>query len=185
MRSEGEKSMNRFWVWGLTAALAVGLGWQAFAADPNMSPGQTTLVQSVQNLFTPKPPKPLGPSGQTAPITITAPLTPAVLKKCLQAENDAYSRRLDVCAALRAVAEEKGDPALSRHADELERQVTALYDARVAALGIPKSKAALSEPTTAMRLEEPVSPQAAANRLIAPSAPLPSESTAEIKEVKP
>jgi hypothetical protein len=179
-------SMNRLWVYGLGAATVACVGWQAMAADPNMAPGQTTLVQSVQNLFTPKPPKPtLGPSAQTAPLTITAPLTPAVLSKCLQAEQDAYLRRISVCDALRLLADEKGDQALTRQADELERQAKSLYEARVAALGIPKTRVPLNEPATAMRLEEPATPQAAANRLIAPSSPLPSASTAEIREVKP
>jgi hypothetical protein len=178
-------SMNRFWVYGLLAALAAGVGWQAFANDPNMAPGQTTLVQSVQNLFTSKPSKSVTPAGQTTPLTITAPLTPAVLSKCLQAEDDALWRRMAVCDALRTVADEKGDTALSQQADELERQATRLYNARVAALGIPKSKAPLPDPSTAMKLEEPATPKEAANRLIAPSSPVPSASTAEIKEVKP
>jgi hypothetical protein len=177
--------MNRFWVYGLLAALAAGVGWQAFANDPNMAPGQTTLVQSVQNLFTSKPSKSVAPAGQATPPTITAPLTPAVLSKCLQAEDDALWRRMAVCDALRAVADEKGDMALSQQADELERQATRLYNARVAALGIPKSKAPLPEQSTAMKIEEPASPKEAANRLIAPSSPVPSASTAEIKEVKP
>jgi hypothetical protein len=172
--------MNRFWVWGLSAFVATGVGGLALAGDPNMQPGQTTLVQSVQNMFAPKPPKPLGP---TTPLTITAPLTPAVLTKCLHAEQDAYWRRISVCDALRSVADEKGDPTLSRQADDLEQQAKALYNARVAALGIPKAKASLPETTIAVRLEEPATPQVAANRLIAPTPP--SASTAETREVKP
>lgn len=185
MCSGGELSMKHFWVWGLSTALVAGVGSQVMAGDPNMAPGQITLVQSVQNLFAPKPPKPLGPSGQIAPLTITAPLTPAVLTKCLQAEQEAFLRRISVCDALRQVADEKGDATLTRQADELEQQAKTLYNARVAALGLPKTKASLPEPTIAMQLVEPVAPQVAASRLIAPSAPLPSASTAEIKEVKP
>jgi hypothetical protein len=180
----GGMSMNRFRVWGLSAALAAGVGGLAVAADPNMQPGQTTLVQSMQNLFTPRPPKPLGPSAQTAPVTVTAPLTRAVLTQAIQAETDAYSRRVGVCLELRRVAEEKGDPTLSRQADELERQAGAVYNARVAALGLPKVKAPASESTRLMPLEEPSTPQVAANRLIAPVAPVPAETTAEIHEVK-
>jgi hypothetical protein len=172
--------MNRVWVWGLSAFVATGVGGLALAGDPNMQPGQTTLVQSVQNMFAPKPPKPLGPS---TPLTYTAPLTPAVLTKCLHAENEALLRRLEVCDALRTVADEKGDPALRRQADELEKQAKALYEARVAALGIPKTKTSLPETTIAVKLEEPATPQVAANRLIAPTPP--SASTAETREVKP
>jgi hypothetical protein len=177
--------MNRFRVWGLSAALAAGVGGLAVAADPNMQPGQTTLVQSMQNLFTPRPPKPLGPSAQTTPLTVTAPLTRAVLTQACQAETDAYLRRISVCDELRRVADEKGDPALNRQADELQRQAEALYNARTAALGLPTVKAPVSESTRVMRLEEPSTPQVAANRLIAPVAPVPAETTAEVREVKP
>jgi hypothetical protein len=178
--------MKRFWVWGLSAALASAVGGLALAGDPNMQPGQTTLVQSIQNLFTSKPQqKQLGPSAQTTPLTITAPLTQDVLAKCLKAEQDAYWRRVSVCDALRMVADEKGDLTLTQKADELEQQAMTIYKARVAALGLPRTKAQLPEPATAMRLEEPVTPQAAANRLIAPTAPLPSASTAEALEAKP
>jgi hypothetical protein len=176
--------MNRIWVCGPSAALAAALGGQALAGDPNMQPGQTTLVQSVQNLFTSKPSKP-GLSAQSAPPTINAPLTPTVLSKCLQAEQDALWRRLAVCDALRGVADEKGDPALSRQADELEKQATALYKARTAALGLTRPSASLPDTTNAMRLEDPVSPQTAASRLIAPASPVPSASTPAMREVKP
>jgi hypothetical protein len=176
--------MNRFWVWGLSAFVAVTVEGLALAGDPNMQPGQTTLVQSIQNMFSPKPPKPLGPSGH-APLTVTAPLSPAVLNKCLQAEDEALLRRLEVCDALRTVADEKGDPALRRQADELEKKANVVYKARVAALGIPTTKTSLPETTIAVRLEEPAAPQAAANRLIAPTSTPPSAITAEAREVKP
>jgi hypothetical protein len=88
------------------------------------------------------------------------------------------------------VAEEKGDTALSRQADELEQQATTLYNARVSALGLkaslgqPKTKAPLPDSTSDIRIDEPVTPRAAADRLIAPSNPVPSASTAEVQEVK-
>jgi hypothetical protein len=175
-------SMNKFRVWGLSAALAAGLGGQAVAADPNMQPDQTTLIQK---LFAPRPPKPVGPAVQPTPLTITAPLTPEVLAKAVQAEEIAYLRRVRVCAELRRVADEKGDLTLSRQADELERKADAIYKDRIAALGVPTLRAPLSESTRLIRLEDPPPPQAAANRLIAPVSPVPSESTAEIHEVKP
>jgi hypothetical protein len=50
---------------------------------------------------------------------------------------------------------------------------------------LPTVKAPASESTRVIRLEEPSTPQVAANRLIAPVAPVPAETTAEIREVKP
>jgi hypothetical protein len=177
--------MNRLRVWGLSAALVAGAGGLAIAGDPNMGPDQTTLVQKISNMFAPKPSKPLGPSGQASPPTITAPLTHEVLAKCLQAEDMALLRRLDVCDALRRVADEKGDPALNRQADEFERQARSVYDARVTALGVPKYKRPVPESTNVVALEEPAPPKVAANRLTAPASPTPVETTAEIREVKP
>lgn len=181
----GGMSMNRFRVWGLCAALVVGLGGLAIASDPNMQPGQITLVQSVQNLFAPHPAKSSAASAQPTPATINAPLSPDVVTKCLQAELDAYIRRVSVCDELRRVADIKGDPSLTRQADELQRQAESIYNARTAALGLPKLKTPTSESARLIHLDEPTTPQTAANRLIAPGTPIPSESTAEIHEVKP
>jgi hypothetical protein len=175
--------MKQFRVWGLSAALAAGLGSQAVAADPNMQPDQTTLIQK---LFAPRPPKPTGPTVPPAPLTITAPLSPEVLAKAVQAEEIAYLRRVGVCDELRRVAFEKGDSALSRQADELERKADIIFKARIAALGVPASRPSLSDSIRITRLEEPLPPQAAASRLTAPVSPVPVQSTAEVvREVKP
>jgi hypothetical protein len=89
------------------------------------------------------PPKPApkktetfaGPKAKKAPVIITAP--PAdVLAEAIKAEMDAYTRRLDACTRLRQIAIETGDETLLQTADDLERQCSALYQQRVARLGI-------------------------------------------------
>ena len=177
--------MNKYRVWGLSAALAAGVGGLALAGDPNMQPNQTTLAQKISDLFDSKASKPTASSGPATPATITAPLTPEVLARCLQAENDAYLRRVEICTKLRLIADEKNDPALNRKADELEKQAENLYNARTFALGIPKTKSPAPESSHAMRLEEPASPKAAAEKLLAPAAPVAETSTAAIREVQP
>jgi hypothetical protein len=140
----------------------------------------------MQKLFAPRPPKPAGPTVPPAPITINAPIAPEVLAKAVQAEEIAYMRRVDICNELRRVADEKGNATLSRQADELERQADAIFKARIAALGLPSVRSTASESTRFVSLDEPASPQVAANRLTTPAAPTPSGTTAQvIHEVKP
>jgi hypothetical protein len=168
--------MHSLRVWGLSAALAAAGGAAAVAAPPG---GQTTLINK---LFGPKPPKPVGPTAAPQrPLTITTPLSQDVLADALRAEQDAYLRRVTVCTELRRVAAENGDKALERQADELERQATALYNARVAGLGVSRVKAPLpgtADATTA-------SARTAADRLAPPTAPVPGTTTAQVREVTP
>jgi hypothetical protein len=178
----GGESMNRFRVWGLSTALAAAVGGPAVAADPAMSSGQTTLWDK---LFGPKPPKPAGPAARSGPAMIMAPLSPEVIADALRAEQEAYLRRLSVCTELRRVADEQGDGTLARRADELERQVAALYNARVAALGVSRVRAPLPGPATTSGPEEPAPIKVAANRLTAPANPIPTGSTAQVREVTP
>jgi hypothetical protein len=179
--------MKRIRLLGLSAALAAG-GTVA-AADPPAPPPPREQTTLMNKLFGPKPPKPVGPTiaGATVPQrppTITAPLPPEVVRDALRAEQDAYLRRLSVCTELRRVAAEKGDDALSRQADELERQVTALYHARVNGLGVPRVKAALPEAGTGLAsLEPPTSPAEKARKLEAPAAPVPGSTAGVVREV--
>lgn len=171
--------MIRFRAWGLSAALAAGAGAPAVAADP---PTQTTLAAK---LFGPPKPKPAGPSGKpgpagTVPAAPPAALPPEVIADALRAEQDAYLRRLSVCSELRRVGAETNNDALVRQADELERQAAAVYNQRVAGLGVPKVKAPLPETTTAAGYT-PVDTRTAAGRLTAPAAPVPGTVTAEAK----
>ena len=173
--------MNRFRVWGLSAALAVAAGGPAAAAeDP---PAEKPSL--FKKMFATKKP---GPSVSQRPVTIAAPLPPDQLVEALRAEQDAYLRRVSVCTELRRVAVERGDEPLARQADELERQAGAVYSARVAALGVSKTKAPLPEPSVAAgdpQLRDPVSARSAADRLVAPAAPVPGTTTAQVREVRP
>lgn len=164
--------------WGL-AVVGVALGAPAVAADPPAKPTEPT---AVGRMFAAK--KPAGPVVRNGPV-LTAPYSPEVLADSLRAEQEAYLRRLSVCGELRRVAGETNDDALTRQAEELERQAAAVYNARVAALGVPKVKAPLPQPSGLATL----SPKAAADKLTAPTKPTADDTrTAEardIREVKP
>jgi hypothetical protein len=172
--------MKRLRVLGVSAALAGGLAVPAIAADPPAPIEQTTLMKK---LFAPKPAK-HGPTvAQQRPLTITAPLSPDLLADALRAEQDAYLRRVSVCTELRRVAIEKGDDALARQADELERQAAVLYNARVAGLGLPRDK--MLPTATASRGTSSANAVTQARRLDAPASPVPGTTTAQVREVKP
>ena len=182
--------MNRFRVFGLSAALAAAWGSSAFAADP--PPENSTLMKK---LFGPSTPKPAGPTVRSGtpprPVTIAGPLPAEQLAEALRAEQDAYLRRVSVCTELRRIAVERGDDGMVRQADEFERQFGALYSARVAALGVSRSKAPLPEPTVASRGSSDATQtdtstvRLAANRLTAPAAPIPGTTTAQARDVLP
>ncbi|HJZ55608.1 MAG TPA: hypothetical protein VKE74_11640, partial [Gemmataceae bacterium] len=133
------------------------------------------------------------PSTSMRPATVTAPLPPEVVADALRAEQDAYLRRLSVCSELRRIGADTNDEALIRQADELERQAAAVYNQRVAVLGVPKVKAPISEVApTSLGAYLPTDPKAAANRLSAPAAPTAVTGEAKapalpdrIREVKP
>jgi len=75
-----------------------------------------------------------------------APLSPEALVEVMQAERDAYSRRLDVCTQLRRIAIETNDPKLEAEALQLEQLAETTYKQRVAKLGV-KSDARPSAPS--------------------------------------
>jgi hypothetical protein len=182
--------MKRFHVLLMTVALAATWHSQASAAEP--PPERTTLVQK---LFGPSKPKPSGPTDRIPqrPFTISAPLPPDQLAEALRAEQDAYLRRVSVCTELRRIAMEKHDDVMVHQADELERQTGALYNARVAALGVSRTKAPLPEPSVARRGASDDYPllantnlaRNAARQLEAPPSPVPGTTTAQAREVKP
>ncbi len=188
--------MRRFRAWGVAAALAVGAGAPAVAADP---PSATTDSRPwYKRMFT-SAPKPAGPTVRSGPVVAapdrpptTAALSPDAVATAFRAESDAYLRRMDVCVKLRQAALDRNDDALMRQVDELERQAKALYEQRVGALGVPKSvKAALPASGVGFAAsfdlapEKPTDPKAAAAKLVAPAAPVPVSGTAELREVKP
>lgn len=179
--------MKRMQALGLAALLAGGSA--AAAAPPPPSPEKGTLFGK---LFAAKPARPAagGPSSRpmgapppSGPVTITEPLKPEVVAEALRAEQEAYLRRVSVCTELRRVALERNDESLARQADELERQAAALYNARVAGLGVARVKAPLPETVATGRprpeLAEGFAPAAErAARLQAPAAPVPGSTTA-------
>lgn len=167
--------------WGF-AVVGLGLGAPtAAAADPPAKPAEPSLFGRMVGSK-----KPAGPTVRSGPV-VTAPHAPEVLADALRAEQEAYLRRLSVCGELRRVAGEKNDEALTRQAEELERQAAAVYNARVTALGVPKVKAPLPQPSGLATL----TPKAAADKLMAPAGPTADTGvrTAEareiIREVKP
>jgi hypothetical protein len=195
--------MNRFRAWGVAAALAAGAGAPAVAADePSATDSrpQDARPWYKRMFFAPKPAPPaepgprvgatVAPPGQ-APLS--RPLSAEAVSAALQAERDAYLRRLNVCVELRKAAEARGDESLMRQVDEIERQAEAVYKKRVTALGVSTSVRAPLPNAGAgfaasldLAPEKPVDPKAAAARLVAPAAPVPvSGATAEVREVNP
>ncbi len=202
--------MSRFRAWGMAAALAVGTGVPggAFAAD---APSATTDTRPwyKRMFFAPKPVSPATPAepGPRVGVTVappgqapmSRPLSADAISAALQAEQTAYLRRLNVCVELRKAAVARGDEALVREVDEIERQAVAVYKKRVAALGVSKSLRAPLPNSGAgfaasldLAPEKPVDPKVAAARLVAPAAPVPvSGATASVtptqivREVQP
>jgi hypothetical protein len=170
--------MHRFRAWGLSAALAAGAGAPALAADPPAAPRPVTRPTTLYaKLFGPKPPAP-GPSaaGQTAAAPM--PMSPEAIGEALRQEQEACLRRVSVCDELRKVAAERNDESLVRRADEIERQAATVYNQRVAALGVPKVKVPLPEPSPASVLDKKLGTGVAVNPLTVPAAPTPLDSTA-------
>lgn len=179
--------MKRMQALGLAALLAGGSA--AAAAPPSPPPEKGTLFGK---LFAARPARPAagGSAGRptvatvpSGPVTITEPLKPEVVAEALRAEQEAYLRRVSVCTELRRVALERNDESLARQADELERQAAALYNARVAGLGLARVKAPLPETLATGRsgpasAEEFAPAAERARRLQPPAAPVPGTTTA-------
>jgi hypothetical protein len=80
----------------------------------------------------PKPPE----TKSARPPVVVAPLSADVIADAVRSEQDAVLRRLDICDKLRKLGESTGNPALIQQAEDLEKQATTLYSARVARLGV-------------------------------------------------
>ncbi len=189
--------MNRFraWVVAAASAVAVGTGTPAVAAD---APATDTRPW-YKKMFV-SAPKPVGPVARSGPVTgaparpaLSTPLPPNVVQAAVKAEADALLRRMNVCLELRQAAFDRNDDTLMKQVDELERQAKAIYETRVAALGVSKTARA-PLPASAngfaasfdLAPEKPLDPKAAAAKLVAPAAPVPVSGTAEvIRTVKP
>ncbi len=195
-RGQTGGTMSHFRAWAIAAALSgVGNG-PAIAANPPITAMDTRPW--YQRLFV--APKPAGPVVRQGAVAappgqppLSRPLSPEAIHAAFQAESEAFLRRLDVCVKLRQIALERHDDALLRQVDELERQAKALYDQRLAALGISKSVRAPLPATNKgsfaasldLAPEKPTDPKENAARLVAPAAPVPVSGTAEVREVQP
>jgi hypothetical protein len=185
------EAMSRFRAWGVAAALAAGAAAPAAAADPPAKTDTTDSRPWYKRMFSGAP-KPPGPAARSGPVAPTPTLPPDVVADAVKAEYVAWERRMSVCLKLREAAIARNDEALMRQVDELERQANAIYQQRVAALGVPKYKAPLP-PTSGtgfaasfdLAPEKPSDPKAAAARLVAPTAPVPVETAEVVREVKP
>lgn len=162
--------MLRYRAWA--AGLALSAGALAVAADD--PPAPRTGVRAV------------GGTPKTASVTPPGALPAEFVQAALKAEYEAWERRVGVCLRLRQIALDTNDEALMRQADELEQRASALYQARVSVLGVPKVKAPLpSAAPTELLAEKPLDAKATAKKLTAPAAPVPVSETAEVREVKP
>lgn len=131
--------MHRFLARGLVA-LSAGIGTAAVAADPpapDRPPAESRSFFARLNPFgggddAPRPAP--GPRERLQPV---GPLSTERMVVVLQAEKDAYTRRLDVCLRLKEIALERKDEKLEAAVSELEKQAYATYQARVARLGVP------------------------------------------------
>lgn len=170
--------MYRFRAWGVTLALAAGAGVPAAAAADAKSAARADDPKDNKKGDRAKGTK-------ARPPVIVEPLPPDELAEAVRAEQDAYIRRLDVCTRLKQFAAEAGDDKLAQQAADLERQATALYEQRVAKLGVkPTGKPA---PLATAALDRALGSGAAVNPLtVAPPKPAgPVTAAAELGEVKP
>ena len=111
--------MNRALAWSLACAAGTALVSSAAAAPPAPPEGKAAPATFANT--TPRP-------------KLVGPLDPILKGEAVRAEQDALTRRLDVCNKLRQMA--GGDDALVKQADRLEEQATALYHRRVGHLGV-------------------------------------------------
>ena len=118
--------MLRFRAWGPVSALAALCAVPALADKPPTRPGLPA------------------PGG----VARVAPLSPEAMVEAMQAEREAYTRRLDICTQLRRVAAETNDAKLEADALQLEQMAEMTYKQRVAKLGVrsdPRSPTAQLE----------------------------------------
>lgn len=122
----------------LAFTVGVALATQAARAaepPPGAKPAESRSLASRLNPFGGADTgKPAPTPGRPAPSV--GPLAPDVMIAALQAEQDAYARRLDICTELRRVAVGTKDDKLGLKADELERLAEQTYNRRIAKLGV-------------------------------------------------
>jgi hypothetical protein len=125
--------------------------------------------------------------------SVGSAVPPEVVADAMKAEYAAWERRMSVCLKLRAAAIDRNDEALMRQVDELERQIKAVREQRVSALGVPKGKAPLPAPpptsgfaaSLELAPEKSTVQESAATKLVSPGQPVPVNESASVREVKP
>ena len=131
--------MHRFLARGLVALTAGWVAWggpSAIAADPSAPATPPAESRSFFDRLNPfssaESPAAPGPRLRKP----VGPLSSETMVSVLQAEKDAYTRRLDVCHRLREIAINTSDETLEAKVNELEKQAMATYQARVSRLGV-------------------------------------------------
>ena len=132
--------MDRFAVRACLVALVAGGCLTAYAVEPIPSEKLETKPWYSRLMWDSKP-KPKPDADKTFATTPSRPavaltLDPAVLTDALRAEQEAWDRRMEVCRKLREVASPNDSEAITKQANDLEKQATALYHQRVARLGV-------------------------------------------------
>jgi hypothetical protein len=125
--------MNRFAAGGLAAALTA---LTATAAGPTAADSRSWTDRILGKKAETKPVESPKAATPLRPPIIIAPLPADVLAEAVKDEQTACTRRLDACAKLREIAQEKNDEALLRRIDEIEKQAVEICQARVARMGI-------------------------------------------------
>jgi hypothetical protein len=139
----GEIAMFRNLARGLgSLAFTAALAGPGFAADPAAAPAESKPLLARLNPFAqskPTAPAPVAKAPTAGPVVskpAAGPLSSETLLSVLREEQDAYTRRLEVCMQLRKVALEKDNDKLLAQADELERMAEITYKTRIARLGV-------------------------------------------------
>ena len=147
--------MDRIAAWGLSAALVGAFAPAAFAAEPAKPESQSWMSRLVGSDGKKPEAEKTFAAVPARPPVVFGPPEPAVLAEAVRAEWDAFHRRMEVCLALRKVADKRNDDALFAQSDELERQATAVRDQRLARLGV---KSSLRASTTEIPATVPAQP---------------------------
>jgi hypothetical protein len=116
--------------------------------------GGGLVCLSVASVISAAPPK---TEPKPRPQIVIAPLSPDTIAEAVRAEQDAVLRRLDICDRLRKIGEDTNNSALIQQAEEMQKQVSAIYSARVSRLGVKTPK---PEQSTATVEGSPISPKA-------------------------
>lgn len=116
---------------GLVAGVVAGSG---FAAEPAAE--SKPLLARWNPFAAPAPPTKAPAAGPVISRPPVGPLSAETLLSVLREEQDAYTRRLEVCTQLRKVAFQKDNDKLAAQADELERMAEMTYRTRITRLGV-------------------------------------------------